>query len=145
MLGLLAGLAERLVGGPLGEHEGAADPLHLDLCGDGDRYLLRRGRRLRGDRRRLDHGLHGRLRDGGRDGRACGGQLLAGLLELGAQRVVRGDQPVQRGQRPDAGDRHQVTAAEPADLPFHPALLVRALFTRDAEERGRTRNGCAAR
>jgi hypothetical protein len=38
-----------------------------------------------------------------------------------------------------------VPPAEPADLAFHPAFLVRAGLARDAEERGRTRNDCAAR
>ena len=44
------------------------------------------------------------------------------------------DQLVQRGQRRDRGDRDQVAAAEPADLAFHTAFLVRAVLARDAEE-----------
>ena len=49
--------------------------------------------------------------------------------------VAGGDQLVQRGQRRDGGDGDQVAAAEPADLAFHPALLVRAFLARGAEER----------
>ena len=37
-------------------------------------------------------------------------------------------------QRTDGGDRHQVRAAEPADLTFHPALLMGAALARGAEE-----------
>ena len=49
--------------------------------------------------------------------------------------VACGDQLVQRRQRRDRGDGDQVAAAEPADLAFDPALLVRAFLARRAEER----------
>ena len=41
--------------------------------------------------------------------------------------IARCEQRVQLGERPDSGDGHQVTAAEPADLALDPALLMAAL------------------
>ena len=85
---------------------------------------------------------HGRLLFGERRGDRDGS---AGDHPAVIDDVAGGDQLVQHGQRRDCGDGHQVAAAEPADLALHPALLMGAALARRAEERGRTRNGSAAR
>ena len=51
------------------------------------------------------------------------------------ENVSRGDQLVQSGQRDHRRDRHQVTAAEPADLTLDAAFLMRPLRAGDAKER----------
>ena len=48
--------------------------------------------------------------------------------------VAGGHQVVQRGQRTDPWDRDHVAAAEPADLSFDPALLMRSFDAGQAEE-----------
>ena len=61
-----------------------------------------------------------------RSGRRSGG-VVAGIR--GGQRLI------ERGQRPDVRDGGQVATAEPADLAFHPALLMHAVQAGGAEER----------
>jgi hypothetical protein len=93
----------------------------------------------RGSEKTVPHSLNGRLvarpMEALLSGERCrDGQGPTGDNPPVVEHVRGGDQLVQGSKRGHRRYRHQMAAAEPADLALDAALLVRAVLRRDAEE-----------